>query len=72
MERGRVEPVDGATPVFPEELPMFSLLVRLGLLAGFVAFARRVLAPETPQPRLAPPRGAKPAATTKPRTRERA
>ena len=51
---------------------MFSLLVRLGLLAGFVAFARRVLAPETPQPQLAPPRGAKPATTPKSRARERA
>lgn len=38
---------------------MFSILVRLGLLAGFVAMARRILARDTPPPRLAPPSGAK-------------
>lgn len=39
---------------------MFSILVRLGLLAGFVAMARRILARDAPPPpRLAPPSGAK-------------
>jgi hypothetical protein len=37
---------------------MLSTLFRLGLLAGFVAVARRILAPESsPPPRLEPPRG---------------
>jgi hypothetical protein len=39
-----------------EELPMLSTLFRLGLLAGFIAVARRILAPEaSPPPRLTPP-----------------
>ncbi len=38
-----------------------STLVRLGLLAGFLVAARRILAPEQqPTPRLAPPEGEKP------------
>jgi hypothetical protein len=35
---------------------MLSTLFRLGLLAGFIAVARRILAPEaSPPPRLTPP-----------------
>lgn len=36
---------------------MFSTLVRLGLLAGFLVAARRILSPAAPPaPRLEPPR----------------
>lgn len=39
---------------------MLSMLVRLGLLAGFVALARRILAPDAPPPRrLAAPHAGK-------------
>jgi hypothetical protein len=56
LERTRTLPVEAATPVASEELPMLSTLVRLSLLAGFVVVARRILAPDAPPPpRLAPP-----------------
>ena len=50
-ERSPLPPVEPATPVVAEELPMLSTLFRLGLLAGFVVVARRILAPEAPAPR---------------------
>ena len=49
---------------------MLSTLFRLGILAGFVAVARRILASEAPPPRLEPPRVDKRRAS-KPNVRDR-
>jgi hypothetical protein len=52
--------LSATTRPFPfEESSMLSTLFRLGLLAGFLVAARRILAPEAAPPRLAPPRAEK-------------
>lgn len=57
-------------------MPSLSMLVRLGLLAGFLMAVRRILAPEAPPARrLEPPQDAssgRSAGQRKARTRQRA